>query len=95
MTAILMRWLSDLPCGAQSEMKGSPLGPERLARQPWGFTNEPAAPTEAQPCGLDTTAPWLEVGEKEGAALQNAEIARAGGGWQGRTLSHNWGDGFL
>lgn len=67
MIAILMRWLGgDLPCSAQSEMKGSPLGPERLARQPWGFTNEPTAPTEAQPCGLDTTAPWLEVGGKRG-----------------------------
>lgn len=68
-TAILMRRLSDLPCGAQSEMKGSPPSPERLARWPWGFTNEPAASTQAQPCGLDTAAPWLEMGKKKVGGL--------------------------
>ena len=68
-TAILMRRLSDLPCGAQSEMKGSPPGPERLARRPWGFTNEPAASTQARPCGLDTAAPWLKMGGEKGGGL--------------------------
>lgn len=80
-TAILMRWLSDLPCGAQSEMKGSPPGPERLARRPWGFTNEPAASTQARPCGLDTAAPWLKMGGKKvGGCPSECGNSR---GWRG------------
>lgn len=96
MTAILMRQLSGLPCGAQSEMKGNPPAPERLARWPWGFTNEPAAPTRAQTLRLGRCSSLAGNGVGGGrAALQNVEIARAGGGWQGRTLLNNWGDGFL
>lgn len=52
-------------------------------------------------CGLDVALPWLEMEKKKKNGLpktecgNHVEIAWAGGGLQGRTFLHNWGDGFL
>ena len=49
-------------------------------------------------CGLDVALPWLEMEKKMACPSEcgnHVEIVQAGGGLQGRTFLHNWGDGFL
>lgn len=93
---ILMRQLSDLPCGTELGMKGSRSGPWALscpAVRVYGHASQMRLWGLAQPLCLDVSVPWLGM-EKENVLHIEMWKSHRPEGWAGmRMFSPNWGDG--